>query len=144
MTKTIVITHLRELDTLIAERVMYIDVWNGVDNYSTDIASAWQVVEKLASFGLVVEIRHNSIGKFQLLTWLEKRGQGFNRLRDQPLLHLERTKSPAPSFIAALITGVNTWRETKQPERLVLDSSAPMAICLAALQAIGIEVELKL
>lgn len=121
MTESVTITHLRQLDALVAERVMGIDVIYEVDNYyfkienggvrvyqySTDIAAAWQVVERLASSDLVVEIKYNRKGKFQ-------------------------------------VAGVNTWRHTKQPERLVLDPSVPTAICLAALQAMDIYVALEL
>lgn len=116
MTESVTITHLRQLDALVAERVMGIDVIYEVGNYyyktenggawvyqySTDIAAAWQVVEKLASSDLVVEIRHNVKGKFRL-------------------------------------TGVNTWRETKQLEKLIVDSSCSIAICLAALRSVGVE-----
>lgn len=49
---------------------------------------------------------------WDLLTWHVKTGQVFNRLRDQPLLHLERTKRPALSLIAALIE--ESWMAASQ------------------------------
>lgn len=109
---------LGQLDALVAERVMgwsvrrdgnsyYCTQKNGgffVPRFSSDMGAAWQVVEELAKNGLVVEIRHNAKGKFQ-------------------------------------VTGVNCWRETRRPEE-VIDPSAPIAICLAALRFVGVEVEL--
>lgn len=63
----------RELDALVAEKVMgwaprdagagdrliYVGAWahcESLPHYSTDIAAAWQVVEKLAADGLYVHV----------------------------------------------------------------------------------------
>jgi len=95
----------RELDTLIAEKVMGLDIGDDCDHsidsclcfppYSTDIAAAWQVVDKLisAECGFVVSGGGS-------LPWLAtfRNGQA----------HAE---------------------------------TAPLAICLAALKAVGYEVK---
>lgn len=103
-----VITDYRKLDALVAERVLGIEVLHeygqdyyiktedggaSVSSYSTDIVSAWFLVEKIR------------------LTLKPRGGRGW-----------------------WASTGTFGWVEA---------DTAPLAICLAALKSVGIEVELR-
>ncbi len=98
----------KELDRLVAEKVM--DYYKNFDNilsppkYSTDIAAAWEVVEKLA------EDTHG--------------GFALNQLR---FPHRQGIRGYLTSFYGE--THVEATADT-----------APHAICLAALKAVGVEV----
>lgn len=109
----------RDLDALVAERVMgFLPPgpgmwWTHPDNplaryggpreYSTDIAAAWQVVERLHGVGDLLSLDY---GKFHLDLWDDLHWQA--RFRDSEVHACART--------------------------------APHAICLAALRAVGVEV----
>jgi hypothetical protein len=108
----------RELDSIVAEKVMgwkwnaesawlgdskwsrtHGDPWSFLPHYSTDIADAWAVVEKLRE-GNDVELKTLYWGK--KTDWWVRLNSGFD---------------------------VNTFAET-----------APMAICKAAILAVGVEI----
>lgn len=126
----------RELDTLIAEKVMgflttvggdiygegektrYIrrsvdDSWETTPCYSTDIAAAWQAVDKLRSLGWYL--------------WLE----------DAQYKDVQYTAS---FILAEPMAEEYPWRSVPIRQSLNEASTAPHAICLAALCAVGYEV----
>jgi hypothetical protein len=98
----------RQRDALVAEKVMgwakieYSDgtvgFWWKVPHYTTDIAAAWAVVEKMRECGINYSV-HNY-------------GDGHECVFDKEMVVFERVSS----------------------------SSAPEAICLAALRALGVDV----
>ncbi len=129
MSNTVVVTSLRELDALVAEHVMgwrsvskpkeapdpkdledYFGIAEGacwlVPHYSTDIAAAWQVVEKIYADG------HG---------WMLVEKDGKREYRAY-----RPTKSPNFAWWGA---------RSSTPEQ---------SICLAALRARGVEVELRI
>lgn len=100
----------RELDALVAEKVMSIPVkqllaepgWEGLDTlyskvripqYSTSIADAWKVVEKLSVMGIYLRVSN--------------------------------------------VTGVGRWRCATENQITDFCETAPHAICLAALKSCG-------
>jgi hypothetical protein len=109
--------NLREINWFVAEKVMNWHVWENEDgelmvtkgygcyshcpSFSTNIADAWQAVEKLSKDG------------FDFQVWREKNGK----------YNVEFTKDFFYSF---------GFAESE---------TAPLAICLAALKAVGVEVE---
>jgi hypothetical protein len=104
----------RELDALIAEKVMGTNVfdfkglpsyWDAnirrdIPHYSTNIADAWLVVEKLVKQCYQFGLANESDGKY---------------------------------FCSLFFDGAGTFEESAE--------TAPLAICLAALKACGVEVE---
>lgn len=100
----------RELDALVAEKVMGLDVRQGgyaggigqhLRPYSRDIGAAWEVVEKLEGKGFSYHIETGEPGMVDAF---------FDTDVDSPIF----------------------WAAAK---------TAPHAICLAALKAVGIEAE---
>lgn len=92
----------RELDALVAEHVMDVNAhanskMNPLPYYSTDIAAAWQVVEKLAK---------------------------------KEILFVIDNLMPGKSFRV-------TAHNIKRTEFFAYAETAPHAICLAALKAVG-------
>lgn len=125
----------RELDALVAEKVFGMHRHPGCDlddhlraecygtgteegygpvvDYSTDIAAAWQVVEKLRSDGLGI-ILNDTMGQYRGRFWRYDRSDGWD----------------IDAWILCPDTQFTVWEET-----------APLVICLAALKALGVEVE---
>ncbi len=106
----------RELDALVAKKVMGLDVGGGCSHefdvclcfpgYSTNIDAAWMVVEKITGNG--------SSGNFDIV------GPGeINKWCVHFYVHKGAVSYPSGS---------------------VIDVSAPRAICLAALKAVGVKV----
>lgn len=115
----------RELDALIAEKVMGHEIWKSAftdmwaDNtkggtvapYSTDISAAWEVVGKLQSMGK----------SFEIVWSLDKGNPSFC------VSNTDRECIPYPGWAFS-------------DDNIVISSwSAPHAICLAALKAVGHE-----
>jgi hypothetical protein len=112
--------NLREIDWFVAEKVMNWHVWENEDgdlmvtkgygcyshcpSFSTNIADAWQVVEKLKELGFHVGI-----------------------------------KTPPKAKSTSYWVCVEDFYAEKTFTSYGL--TAPLAICLAALKAVGIEVE---
>lgn len=94
----------RELDMLVAEKVMSLKPLGRVPHYSTDISAAWEVVEKINS----------SKNKWTL-----------NSLRCDP--------NDGKWQFGDIDRDGSIWPDDKY-------DSAPLAICLAALKAVGVEV----
>jgi hypothetical protein len=137
----IVVKSLRELDALVAERVMrwklhtqftpprwsvpgappQFNMPTECPPYSTDIAAAWEVVEALE-------------GK----TILELDEHGAFRSRENGGFQLQ-----GPYIRSQWRAG---WLERDHEYYLAEEvaATAPLAICLAALKAVGVEVELQL
>lgn len=96
----------RELDALVAEKVFgYVFADAFLAHYSTDIADAWQLIERHPHYVYVIRSNEDKYtGK-----WKE---------------HM-------------------TWRcRFYAPEKFEIEAdTAPLAICLAALKALGVEVE---
>jgi hypothetical protein len=117
----------RELDALVAEKVMGEQVrgtWiidgvrpDGIPNrqcpvehYSSDIASAWEVVEKLADLGWCIELKHYPKGSPQGPKWLVFLWREFDAGEGEII---------------------------REPAFQLPADTAPLAICLAALKAAG-------
>lgn len=113
----------RELDALIAEKVMGLGQYQGkwlepprdplspvmgtlidLPHYSTNIAAAWQVVEKLIESKKIMKIQAGHMG-----VWI------------------------------SISIPTNTLNYIKTPPE-IYSETAPHAICLAALKAVGVEV----
>ena len=114
----------RERDALVAREVLgYTDYWpegaamnmERVPYYTTDIAAAWEVVEKMRERGLLVEVgnRAQSVGV----------GKGWYAF------------AVSPDYEACDECGA-----PYDPDYSV-GATAPEAICIAALRACGVEVE---
>ena len=118
----------REIDKLIAEKVMELELhfleplggfhtkevepdgywrWVELPHYSTDIAAAWQVVEKMRSSG-----------------W---RFEAFDTIRDSWLVRFGKGE-------------FNHYENEWSKEHISDENSCTLAICLAALKAVGVEV----
>jgi len=82
-------------------------------HYSTDISAAWQVVEKLAEAGIYFEIRRRKTG-YTAIPFIKREKKRYGQT---PYACLDSNKG---------------W---------VRNKSAPLAICLAALKAVGVEVD---
>lgn len=117
----------RELDALVAEKVMGLEITkiaNGhmwfrdgvtlrspIPHYSTDIAAAWLVVEKMSSDGWIHEItEHINDSQIKCAMFANRSG------------HYE------------------SYERSWDDEQWAVSGTAPHAICLAALKAVGIEV----
>lgn len=95
-------------------------------HYSTDIAAAWEVIEKLYNRGISIEIsdmRHSP----------EEPGWWIELVRFEPL-----KESDAPKWVIDDLGGrpvaFHLW------EHDCGAPTAPLAICLAALKAVGVQV----
>lgn len=118
----------REIDALVAERVMGYgsrvkmfvsgpiinDAYPvAVPNYSTDIAAAWQVVEKMREIACQVDVTSHGEHEVVLAHGVVCYIHGFNE---------------------------DFWREGMlDADYSAVADTAPMAICLAALRAINVE-----
>ena len=115
----------RELDALIAEKVMGLDVhnkvnifynrpknqkhgWQNIPHYSTKIADAWLVVEKLANEGFCPALIYDDDGSWTM---------AFDGIQNLP-------EDDEPLITSFCI------------EAKMIADTAPLAICLAALKAI--------
>lgn len=107
----------RELDALVAEKVMGIAIPEGADTqyletcmdlpyYSTDIAAAWEVVEKLFQSGF----------DLYLETFKDDEDKPQCRVSFQAIDNQDKGSGP------------------------IYADTAPHAICLAALKAVGVEI----
>ncbi len=114
----------REMDALIAEKVMGIELpkWifqehglttktsrEVVPDYSTDIAAAWQVVEKMRSNGYFYEVTEN----------------------------IEDPSIYCAMFVDRSTSYYDTYESGWSNEQWAAASTAPHVICLAALKAVG-------
>lgn len=112
----------RELDKLIAERVLgWVTLLPGSNTqvglfspYSTDIAAAWQVVEKLVDMGYVVSICWGPGGD----------GQRYASIQMQ---------------LDIALAADLAFRNPRDMDAVA--ETVPLAICLAALKAFNVEVE---
>ena len=118
----------KELDALVAERVMGLGLefigpvtgFNyGALPYSTDISAAWEVVEKLGQERIPKRVIPGEMQKYCL--WLHQDIDGSF------VAHFSPDESTEMSLSAGFPTGPNT--------------TAAHAICLAALKAVGCEIE---
>lgn len=141
----------RELDALVAEKVMQFDhkhkingceedCWydvceycglefhcedtsgrcEGYPHYSTDIAAAWQVVDRIAQLVIADE----NAERLNYLRLEQNDSSGYSATFGFPYMENEE------------------WANTaNQYDCSARADSAPLAICLAALKAVGVEVE---
>ena len=110
MSESITVASLRELDALVAERVLgQIVYWDkAIPEYSKDIAAAWEIAQKLG----IALIPQSSGDSFR---WF------------------------ACDIESVLYRGESIEVYEKNDSGVSGDS-APLAICLAALSSIGVEV----
>lgn len=102
----------RELDALVAEKVMGLDSrdlveWDDFPRYSIDMSSAWTVVEKLSHLRLIL--------RSDTLSMTRQKVYSVAFLDDSPM------------------------HEDTLIEREVISETVPLAICLAALKAGGVK-----
>lgn len=115
MSEVVVITNLIQLDALVAERVLGLQVRRDGNTYYCPKDNGGFFVPQFSS---------DMSAAWQVVEYLASN---------------ELTIEIAHKFQA---TGVNIRRQTKQPKEMLVNKSAPIAICLAALRFLEVEVEL--